>query len=55
MGYDDLKVIEAAHLLDAIAGRTPAWPDFAEGHRVETVCEAIARSAASRRWELVDG
>jgi predicted dehydrogenase len=54
LGFNDLKVIEAAHLLDAIANRTPAWPDFAEGHRVEAVCEAIARSAASRRWEQVD-
>jgi predicted dehydrogenase len=54
IGFNDLKVIEAAHLLQAIADGTAAWPDFTEGHRVEVVCEAIARSAASRRWELVD-
>lgn len=54
LGFNDLKVAEAAHLLQAIANQTPAWPDFAEGHRVEAVCEAIARSAASRRWEQVD-
>ena len=54
IGFNDLKVIEAAHLLEAIATGTPAWPDFAEGQRVEAVCEAIARSAESRRWERVD-
>lgn len=51
LGFNDLKVIEAAHLLDAIAAGIPAWPDFAEGHRVEQVCEAIARSAETRHWE----
>ncbi len=54
IGFNDLKVIEAAHLLEAIATGTPAWPDFAEGQRVEAVCEATARSALSRRWEPVD-
>ena len=53
LGFNDLKVIEAAHLLQAIAEETPAWPDFAEGWRVEAVVEAIARSAATRRWEPV--
>jgi predicted dehydrogenase len=54
LGFNDLKITEAAHLLDAIANGSPAWPDFAEGHRVEAVCEAIAASALSRRWEPVD-
>lgn len=54
LGFNDLKTIEAAHLLDAIANGTPAWPDFTEGHRVEAVCEAIARSAETRRWERVE-
>jgi len=54
LGFNDLKTIEAAHLLDAIASGKPAWPDFAEGHRVEAVCEAIARSAETRRWEPVE-
>ena len=54
LGFNDLKVIEAAHLLEAIAEGTPAWPDFAEGWRVEAVIEAIAKSAATRRWETVE-
>ncbi len=53
LGFNDLKAIEAAHLLESIALGKPAWPDFAEGHRVEAVCEAIARSAETRRWEPV--
>lgn len=54
IGFNDLKVIEAAHLLQAIADGTPAWPDFTEGWRVEAVIEAIARSAATRCWEPVE-
>lgn len=53
LGFNDLKTIEAAHLLTAIAEGTPAWPDFEEGYKVEAVCEAIARSAETRRWEEV--
>jgi predicted dehydrogenase len=53
IGFNDLKVIEAAHLLEAIAEGSPAWPDFVEGHRVEMVCDAIARSATNRRWQPV--
>ncbi|MEZ5861206.1 MAG: Gfo/Idh/MocA family oxidoreductase [Geminicoccaceae bacterium] len=53
LGFNDLKVIEAAHLLQAIAEDLPAWPDFAEGWRVEAVVETIARSATTKRWELV--
>lgn len=32
------------------AGRTPAFPTFADGDREVRLCEAIARSAADGRW-----
>lgn len=50
LGFNDLKVCEAAHLLDAIAGKGPAWPDFAEGARVEEVCDAILESCEKNAW-----
>ena len=31
LGFNDLKVIEAAELLRAVAGGGRAWPDFARG------------------------
>lgn len=50
IGFNDLKICEAAHLLDAIAGKTKPWPDFAEGATVERVCEAILESAEKKSW-----
>ncbi|MGK9234951.1 Gfo/Idh/MocA family oxidoreductase [Inquilinus limosus] len=50
LGFNDLKVIEVAQLLDAIAGGPAAYPDFAVAAALEKVSEAIGRSAAERRW-----
>lgn len=50
LGFNDLKVIEARHVLRVIRGEEPATFDFAEGVKVERVIHALARSAAERRW-----
>ena len=50
IGFNDLKICEAAHLLDAIAGKHRSWPDFDEGARVEEVCDAILKSTETRSW-----
>ena len=50
IGFNDLKVCEANHLLQAIAGEASPWPDFAEGARVESVCDAILESAEKKSW-----
>jgi predicted dehydrogenase len=50
LGINDLKVIEVRNLLRAIRTGGNAWPDFAEGLRVQQVMTAIERSAASGRW-----
>ena len=47
LGFNDLKVIEAAELLTAIAGGSPAWPDFTQGCRIERIIHAIAEAAIS--------
>ncbi len=47
LGFNDLKTIELANLLKAIADDVPADPDFAVALRYERVIHAIARSAAS--------
>jgi predicted dehydrogenase len=46
LGFLDLKTIEAADFLRAVAGGEPAWPDFAEGLVIERIIHAIARSGA---------
>ena len=45
LGFNDLKVIEAAELLRAVAGGGRAWPDFAAALDIERVIHGIARSA----------
>lgn len=47
IGFNDLKVIEAAELLAALSGGPPAWPDFGEGLRIERIIHGIAEAAAS--------
>lgn len=47
LGFNDLKVIEAAELLTALAGGASAWPDFTEGLRIERIIHGIAEAAGS--------
>jgi predicted dehydrogenase len=50
LGFNELKVAEAAELLEAVAGKRPAYPDFREGAAIEAVVDAVAESAARRCW-----
>ncbi|HGG04485.1 MAG TPA: Gfo/Idh/MocA family oxidoreductase [Aliiroseovarius sp.] len=47
LGFNDLKVIEAATLLRAIAEDRPAHPDFTDALEFERVIHAIAKAARS--------
>jgi len=50
IGFNDLKTIEVAHLVRAIAGLEPAYPDFAEAYEVQRTVAAALQSARERRW-----
>ena len=50
IGYNELKIIEVAELLDAYAGGPPAHPDFEEAYQVQRTVDAVLVSAAERRW-----
>lgn len=45
LGFNDLKIIEAADLLRAITGRPNPGPDFAEAYEIERTIHAMADSA----------
>ena len=49
LGFTDLKVIECAALLRAIAGGPAAHPDFTDALAIERVIHAIAQSAREGR------
>lgn len=50
LGFNDLKAIEMAGFVEAIAGRIDEPFGFAKGLRIQTLVEAIHRSSAERAW-----
>lgn len=53
LGFNDLKAIEAAGYLDAIAGRRPEPFNFCAGLRVQTLVETIHASSRAGTWKNV--
>jgi predicted dehydrogenase len=50
LGFNDLKTIEVAHLIQAIAGKERASPDFQEAYEIQRVIAAALASANERAW-----
>ena len=50
LGFNELKIIEVAELIEAFAGGARAYPDFEEGYQVQRTVDAVKRSAEERRW-----
>ena len=53
LGFNDLKAIEAAGFLDAVAGRRPEPFNFRAGLRIQTLVEAIHASSRAGVWQEV--
>ncbi|MCP4380413.1 MAG: Gfo/Idh/MocA family oxidoreductase [Hyphomicrobiales bacterium] len=54
LGFNDLKVIEVAELIEAHVTGKNGFPDFAEATRVQATIDAAKTSAETRRWQAVD-
>ena len=50
LGFNDLKAIEVAGFLRAIAGETPEPFGFRKGLGIQTLVETIQNSSAARQW-----
>ena len=50
LGFNDLKAIEVAGYLNAIAGKAPEPFNFRAGLRIQTLVETIQHSSATRAW-----
>jgi predicted dehydrogenase len=50
LGFNDLKAIEIAGYVNAIAGKIAEPFGFAAGHRVQVLVEAIQRSSREQAW-----
>ncbi|WMS42007.1 Gfo/Idh/MocA family oxidoreductase [Acuticoccus sp. MNP-M23] len=55
LGFNELKAIEVAGYLDAIAGKCAEPFGFAAGHRVQTLVECVHASARDGAWVDVPG
>ena len=53
LGFNDLRAIEIARYMDAIAGRTPEPCNFRAGLRIQQVIETIHLSARDGGWRQV--
>ncbi|HYM99481.1 MAG TPA: Gfo/Idh/MocA family oxidoreductase, partial [Aestuariivirgaceae bacterium] len=53
LGFNDLKTIEVAHFLQAIAGEERKGPDFREAWEIQKVIDTAVRSARERKWLTV--
>ena len=54
LGFNDLKTIEVAHLISAIAGKEKAYPDFSDAYEIQCIAAAALRSANDRAWVRID-
>ena len=50
IGFNDLKAIEVAGYINAIAGKAPEPFNFRKGLRIQTLVETIQTSAREQRW-----
>lgn len=53
LGFNDLKAIEVAGYVNAIAGKTAEPFNFRSGLRIQTLVEAIQTSSRDQRWRDV--
>ena len=53
IGFNDLKAIEVAGFLDAIAGRRTEPFPFSKGERIQHLVETIQRSSREQTWQSV--
>jgi hypothetical protein len=50
LGYNDLKIIEARRLIEAVGAARPCLADFDFGYRANRVVEATLISSGQGRW-----
>ncbi|HNB26277.1 MAG TPA: gfo/Idh/MocA family oxidoreductase, partial [Alphaproteobacteria bacterium] len=50
IGFNDLKIIEVAHLLNGIAGKETLYPTIVDALATEKVLHAIVDSARQGAW-----
>ena len=53
LGFNDLKTIEVAEFLEAIAGGERRGPDFREAWEIQKIIDTAIRSSKVRTWQAI--
>jgi predicted dehydrogenase len=53
IGFNDLKIIEVAELINAMLHGEPLFTDFKEGYQVQRTIEAMQTSADTGQWVII--
>jgi len=53
LGFNDLKIIEVADLINAHHNRDPVFTDFEEGYQIQLIIDAVKKSSKYKRWVKV--
>ncbi|HWQ78897.1 MAG TPA: Gfo/Idh/MocA family oxidoreductase [Anaerovoracaceae bacterium] len=51
IGYTETKIVECYDFIKSIAENTENSPNFEDGYNIALICDAIAASSASDRWQ----
>ncbi len=54
LGFNDLKTIEVAEFLEAIAGGERRGPDFREAWEIQKIIDTAVRSSRLRTWQAIE-
>jgi predicted dehydrogenase len=54
LGYNEMKIIEAAEVIRSITRGEPMWPTFDTGHHICQIVDACMESGRSRSWVDID-
>jgi predicted dehydrogenase len=54
LGFNDLKTIEVAEFLEAIAGGERHGPDFREAWEIQKIIDTAVRSSKLRTWQAIE-
>ncbi len=55
IGFNEVKALEIAEVIESVVTRQPKWPTFADAKRISQLVDACMTSHESHQWEKVGG
>lgn len=54
LGFNDQKIIEAREMIEAIAEKRSAFPDFRFGWKINKIVDAVEKSVIEKKWQFIE-